>query len=294
MIALSPFHDPYTNLALEDYFLQSLPMGERMVFLYVNNPSVVLGRFQNPWLECRPEQLGGINLVRRQSGGGTVYHDGGNLNFSFIQHGGDLDKRSNLQEVVDLLTPLGINLQINHREDLVLVHKGETKKVSGSAYRHRGERAFHHGTLLISSNRDNLRSALSPDSSLPIRDARGTPSHRSPVINLNQIIKGVEVKGVIVAFCSYYSLEKGFNLIPQDDLFWKDTERREDVQNEREALQKQEWIYGKTPAFMLELSSFSPTGEKRRINVTKGRITDPPKGLEYLGGRPFHPGLINC
>jgi lipoate-protein ligase A len=83
---LSTFDDPYINLSIENQLLLNIRPDERILFLYNNQESVVLGRFQNPWLECNLKKISErkINLVRRQSGGGCVYHDKGNLNFSFL------------------------------------------------------------------------------------------------------------------------------------------------------------------------------------------------------------------
>ena len=161
-VLVSPFYDPYLNLALENYFFETLDPGQPLLFLYVNEPSVVIGRFQNPWIESRPSALGPIHLVRRQSGGGTVYHDPGNVNFSFISTQEEYDKTANLEIICRIMEKAGVNLSINERHDLTVNFKDEVYKVSGSAFRLKKDKVFHHGTLLITSDRDKLKKALTP------------------------------------------------------------------------------------------------------------------------------------
>lgn len=122
---LSESHDPYLNLAIEDWLLRDPQFAEQSIlFFYINRPAVVIGRSQNPWVECDlalAKKLG-VDIVRRQSGGGTVYHDEGNLNFSFIVPKAQYEKTQNIQTIIDILNTLGIAAFSNERHDIRVNH----------------------------------------------------------------------------------------------------------------------------------------------------------------------------
>ncbi len=180
----SAFSDPFLNLAIEDYLLRNRPLRERALLLYVNNPAIVIGRHQNPWVECNPEYLErtGIALVRRQSGGGTVYHDPGNLNFSILCAREEYDQDANFAVVIEALAALGVEAQRSGRNDLVC----GSYKISGSAFKHLRERSFHHGTVLVGADLNTLSTALMPPA-LEI-SSRGIASVRSRVANLVDLL----------------------------------------------------------------------------------------------------------
>ncbi len=244
-LVVSPFHDPYLNLALENYFLETLNPRAPLLFLYSNERSVVLGRFQNPWIETNPAQLGSIHLVRRQSGGGTVYHDRGNLNFSFITGQNEYDKTENLKQVCHVLQQEGIFLTINSRHDLTVNHKGQTYKVSGSAFRLKKDRVFHHGTLLINSETSLLKKAITPLADRIFLTPKGTESVRSKVINLAEIHPDLNVQSVLNLFRNIYEETK-----PD----WQSLAVSESVEKDRKTLVSENWIYGKTPGFKQDIS----------------------------------------
>jgi len=154
----SSSHDVYLNLAREEYLFDNLPKGSRSFLVYVDSPSIVFGKHQNPWRECSVAVLKeqGIPLARRISGGGTVYHDLGNLNFSFLLPKTGFDRRKNLALIVQSLGRLGIRAEISERHDIMVGNQ----KISGNAFCFRRERALHHGTLLIRSELDALHGSL--------------------------------------------------------------------------------------------------------------------------------------
>jgi lipoate---protein ligase len=177
-------NDPAVNLALEEYLMGRFQGGESLLLFYVNDPAVVIGRNQVPYVEINMQQVmqQQVTVVRRMSGGGTVYHGPGNLNFSLIQarkldpfpSSGDA-----VRPVLDSLKALGVPVRMNSRHDILL----NDRKVTGTAqYRAQGK-CLTHGTLLVSADLDRLQGLLASDSDVPF--FRGCASVRSPVTNLD-------------------------------------------------------------------------------------------------------------
>ena len=186
-IVISESNNPYLNLAYEDYIFRHGDANDNTLLLWQNSPCVVIGRGQNPWAECDLAFLRSnhIPLVRRQSGGGTVYHDLGNLNLSFMGPQAHLERNKNNQYLIQALANLGIPIMANKRGDLTTRVKDQVYKVSGSAYRVTSKRQFHHLSLLINANLDWLSKSL--NSSNQIMSTKSVHSVRSKVINLNSI-----------------------------------------------------------------------------------------------------------
>lgn len=179
--------NPYVNLAIEDWLLREYPLEEDLWLFYQNAPSVILGRFQNPWLEC---DLGwmhmqGIPLVRRPSGGGTVWHDEGNVNFCRITRLQGFTKDGALKVIQSKLLETDLKVVINARHDLTFEFEGHPYKVSGSAYKQTKDRSLHHGTLLIKSDLSALNRALKSPHTL--EETRSISSVRSRVLNLGAV-----------------------------------------------------------------------------------------------------------
>ncbi len=188
-IYISQCHDPYLNPTFENWLFQNKAQEHPILFLWQNKPSIIIGRAQNPWLECDLTELekDSIDVIRRQSGGGTVYHDLGNLNYTFICPNTHYDKQKNLQTVIDALAQLDIKAQVSPRNDIIVKDKsGENKKVSGCAFRETKHKSFHHGTLLINTDTSNLIRYLHHKQDQGI-DAKGVASVRSKVINLSEL-----------------------------------------------------------------------------------------------------------
>jgi len=182
--------DVYGNMALDTYCLESLPLerGETLVYLWRNSPSVIIGVTQNPYTEVNLEYLkeNGISLARRVTGGGAVYHDLQNLNYSFVQYL-DPDWNANTPEgahpapvlsIASALRDLGVNAQVGGRNDIFV----DGLKVSGYARRVYKNRELIHGTLMWDVDIDTLTRVLdTPDSKL---HRKGVASVRSRVGNL--------------------------------------------------------------------------------------------------------------
>lgn len=237
-VLTSPFTNPFINLALEDYFLRA-EVNLPILFFYVNRPCVVLGRFQNPWLETNLPYLvdNDIWLVRRQSGGGCVFHDEGNLNWSFIVPEGMIERKKHAELLQSAFARAEIELTISPRNDLWL----DGKKISGSAYKQTKFASFHHGTLLVSSDLEKLEMSLKH--TVVPKTTKSIASVRSQVATLQSKYPGVEIKDVIDL------ISHSFKTIPfeiEGTLL-----SLPEVQKSFNDLRAWEWLFGETPLFEL-------------------------------------------
>lgn len=216
--------DPYLNLSIEDHILRKSPPDSTVLFLYVNRPCVVIGRNQNPWSEVNlgilnvatgskepketePPGLGTVDIVRRRSGGGTVFHDEGNLNWSITCPRTDFTRDKHAEMVVRALREQGIErARVNERHDIVLDQGREKRpsdpedthrtpytvdggipkplKVSGSAYKLTRQRALHHATTLLESPNLHVISQYLRSPAKHNIEAKGVESVSSPVSNI--------------------------------------------------------------------------------------------------------------
>lgn len=180
--------DPTFNLALEEYVFEKMPRDQEYFLTWRNDNAIIVGRHQNTAAEINEEFVKekNIKVVRRLSGGGAVYHDLGNLNFTFIvdaQPGQKVDLRKFCQPIADTLCSLGANATVDGRNDILI----DGKKVSGNAQYVRQGRVMHHGTILFDSDMSVLGQALIPDPAKA--SAKGVKSVRSRVANVRQCLK---------------------------------------------------------------------------------------------------------
>ncbi len=240
--------DPYFNLAVEQYLYTRPDTTTSLLLFYVNRASVVIGRNQNPWLECDLDYLyrENIPLVRRISGGGAVFHDSGNLNYSFIAPQSQYCRDHWYREIIAALRTLDIQATRNDRNDLV-VHG---KKVSGAAFRFSRDMALHHGTLLINAELARLRRALaSPLAERPTRVETGAVrSVRSSVANIVDFAPHIDLstaRECLARHCSdndvHVRIGKKSCQIPA-------------ISEYADWLSSWEWLYGRTPDFKITLS----------------------------------------
>ena len=179
--------DPAFNLALEEYVFEKMPRDRDYFLTWRNDNAIIVGRHQNTAAEINEEFVKekGIRVVRRLSGGGAVYHDMGNLNFTFIvdaQPGQKVDLRRFCQPIADTLHKLGANATVDGRNDILI----DGMKISGNAQYVKQGRVMHHGTILFDSNMSVLSLALKPD---PAKvQAKGVKSVRSRVTNVRQCL----------------------------------------------------------------------------------------------------------
>ena len=179
--------DPCHNLALEEVLLNAVPRGTVILYLWQNEHTVVIGCNQNPWAECRTALLfeEGGHLVRRLSGGGAVYHDLGNLNFTFLCNEEDYDLTKQLSVIQHACKLAGIHTEFSGRNDLLT----DGRKFSGNAFYHKKGRAYHHGTLLVNTDIHRLQRYLNPPKAK--LESKGISSVRSRVVNLAELHPGL-------------------------------------------------------------------------------------------------------
>jgi len=210
--------DPYTNLALEHHLMNITQPGTCVLYLWQNQNTVVIGKNQNAWLECRTtllEQEGGV-LARRLSGGGAVFHDIGNLNFTFIMCKEDYDLDRQLSVIQKACSFAGIPVEKSGRNDLL----AEGRKFSGNAFYQNRTHAYHHGTLMIDVDRDKLGRYLSPPKAK--LEAKGITSVRSRVVNLKELAPALTIDAMkrymTDAFCHVYGMEASPLQLDSQDL----------------------------------------------------------------------------
>lgn len=263
--------DPRINLAIEEYALKNLDIEETYLLFYINEPSIIIGKNQNTVEEIDTEYVenNGIHVVRRLSGGGAVYHDLGNLNFSFITKD-DGESFHNFQKftepVAEALQKLGVNAELSGRNDLM----AEGRKISGNAQFSTKGRMFSHGTLLFDSEIESVVSALKVKKDKI--ESKGIKSIRSRVANISEFL---DKKITIQEFRTLLlkNIFGDLDEIAEYRLTNDDWEKIHQLSKER--YQNWDWNYGKSPKFDLQHSHRFPVGQiDIRLNVTKGKIEE--------------------
>jgi lipoate---protein ligase len=262
--------DPRFNIALDEYATKYLNPNEDYVILWQNEPSVIIGRNQNTIEEINSRYINehNIHVVRRLSGGGAVYHDLGNLNFSFIVNN-DKDVVSNFKKftepVINALRNLGVNAEFSGRNDITI----DGKKFSGNAQYYSGKRLLHHGTILFNSDLTVVQDALNVKQDKI--ESKGVKSVRSRVTNvypnLPQKISIEEFKDTLLKFLMQDENYKEKEYILSEG----DLEKINEFKENRYS--KWEWNYGQSPSFDIEKGKRFAGGKlELRFNVSEGRV----------------------
>lgn len=246
--------DSYWNLSVEEQLLDRAAHAGPVLFLWQSAASVVIGRNQNPWMECNIAwlQARGIQLARRHTGGGTVYQDAGNLNYAFFTPRASYDAERVFSRLQDFLRTIGVNAERFNRTGLAV----GGRKVSGNAFCFRRGGAQHHGTLLIHTDLTALHTALAP----PVWtvQTRATGSIRAPVGNLSEWRSDITPEMIKLAMADYFA--PGYRI--QDISVVIDSDAAE---KQRAFLATEEWIYGRTPPFDMMWNG-------RSLRVEQGRV----------------------
>jgi len=243
-ILKSAVTNPWFNLATEDWIFNTLNPDSHTLFLWRNSETVVIGRSQNPWVECKTDKMEAddVFLARRQSGGGAVFHDLGNTNFTFLSPSDAYDQEANFTVIINALKKLGIDATLSGRNDMQV---GD-HKISGSAFRHAADRSFHHGTLLVNANMQKLGDYLNPH---PLKlKAKGIKSVRARVANLvdfNETINHETLSDAIIeAFCEYHGETAQVEQLDEASLAKQPT-----LNAYYQQMADWDWRFGKTPEF---------------------------------------------
>ncbi|MCZ8512200.1 lipoate--protein ligase [Paenibacillus filicis] len=260
--------DPALNLALEEFSLRQLPAEHDYLLFYINEPSIIIGKNQNTAEEVNQEYVRekGIHVVRRLSGGGAVYHDLGNLNFSFITRD-DGKSFSNYRKftepVIKALHRLGIQAELTGRNDIQV---GE-RKISGNAQFATKGRMFTHGTLLFSSEMEHIASALNVH---PLKiQSKGIKSVRSRVANISEFLQAPMTIGEFKAHL-LHSIFEGAEPAEYklNDSEWEAVRRLAE-----ERYRSWDWNYGQSPAFNVHMVKRLTAGTfDVRLDVSEGCI----------------------
>ena len=235
----SPVCNPWRNLAWAEYLTKNCADDEAVFYLWQNAHTVVIGRNQNAWAECRIELMEkeGVTLARRSTGGGAVYHDLGNLNFSFVMPRGHYDMTRQLNVILAALRALGVNAEFTGRNDLTV----DGRKFSGNAYQLTRRVGLHHGTLLVDSDMSVLPRYLNVDPE-KLKN-KGVKSVASRVVNLREAAPSLTVEKMYAPLEEAFLAEYGGGCVtregslPDDDLY-------------RELFARygsREWLLGRSP-----------------------------------------------
>lgn len=254
--------DVFHHLAMEEHFLDHVAEQE-VLYLWRSAPAVVIGRNQNPWREVAEFAIAeeGVVFARRLSGGGAVYHDLGNLNYTFVRQRDRYDVDAQSAILVRALASLDIEARLGCRHELLV---GD-RKISGTAFRVRRDSAFHHGTLLVDANLDALQRCLAPPN-LAIT-SKGIRSIPSPVCNLCELRSNLDCQQVALAIANSATCEL------------RNPERPASLDQRIAKYRSWEWRFGQTPRFSVEIDGAT-------LTVERGLITEP----QDRAGEPFGSG----
>lgn len=320
---ISRSSDPFVNLSIEDYILRTSAPDSTILFLYTNRPCVVIGRNQNPWSEVNlrilqaakrpghklkdtePPAIGDVDLVRRRSGGGTVFHDEGNLNWSITCPRTEFTRDKHAEMVVRALRKIGIErARVNQRHDIVLdqghrkrasdprdthrtaytVDEGGPRplKVSGSAYKLTRARALHHATTLLASPNLHIIPEYLHSPAKKAIQAKGVESVSSPVANI-----GLEVelfqRRLQEEFAAMYDKQGGGPIV---QVVGEEYLKIPEIRKGYDELKTDDWMWSQTPQFDIVLEG--PADSEMKINVHHGVV----QSLESRGGHESSGGHL--
>ncbi|WP_417861302.1 lipoate--protein ligase [Winogradskyella sediminis] len=276
--------NPKLNLALEEYALRHFDASTDYLLFYINAPSIIIGRNQNTLEEINQDytEANNIHVVRRISGGGAVYHDLGNLNFSFItNHEGK--SISNFKKftapVIKVLNDMGVAAELKGRNDILV----DEKKISGTAQFSTGKRMISHGTLLFDTDMSEVVKALQVKMSKI--QSKGHKSVRSRVANISDFLKTsismADFKKQLLT--GLYEASEPFETYKLTEAEWKAVH---DLKAEKYDLW--EWNFGRSPKFNIQRNKRFPIGEiDLRIFVEKGHISDFKVFGDFFGRQPI-------
>ncbi|ACA46894.1 lipoate--protein ligase [Clostridium botulinum] len=273
--------NPFFNLALEEYLLKNVDIREDYFILWQNEPTIVIGKHQNTLKEINMNFVkdNNINVVRRNSGGGAVYHDLGNINFTFITKYDEkhlLDFKTFTNPVVYSLGKLNVKAELSGRNDILI----DGRKISGNSQHIYKDRFLHHGTLLFNSELENLVKALNVDNDKIL--SKGIESIKSRVTNIKEHVK------------EDIFMEKFKEILIENIFMWNKSSLKEynltnDHINDIEKLMEEkymtwQWNYGYSPEFNYRNSKRFQGGKLEvLLNIVEGHINECKIYGDFLG-----------
>lgn len=273
-VFLSDSFNPHLNLATEEWIFHNLDPSQQILFLWRNQDTVVIGRNQNPWSECNLSQMknDNVTLARRTTGGGAVFHDLGNTNFTFLSPKEAYKRDNNIAVIFNALKNFGITGEASGRNDLLIPFHDGPRKFSGSAYREKRDRAFHHGTLLLNTDLTRLGNYLTP--SPKKLQAKGKESVRQRVANLNEISLDINhsaiVETMVAAFEKFYEAKTEIVSLNMESL-----KQIPELKEQYDNLSAWDWLYGNTLEFSHKMDEYLSLGFfDFQFQVKEGVITD--------------------
>ena len=268
-IVVSNQDNPYLNLAVENYLLSQPDVGGALLYLWQNRRTVVLGQNQNPFAECNVERLeaDGGYLMRRRTGGGAVYHDLGNLNFSFVVPEAGYDVARQLSVMQHAVEAFGLHTEVSGRNDVLC----EGRKFSGNAFSRGGINRLHHGTILIRTDVAELqRYLIAKPAKL---HKHGVASVQSRVVNLSELAD-ITSDNIVPHLVSAFEAVYGGKVQTID---FEDLKQRPEVVELYNIYSSDEWLYGKWRNFTAQRSAQFDWGSidiSLTIDEQRGIITD--------------------
>lgn len=257
--------DPYHNLSIEEYLFDT-NKSDTILFLWQNDNTVVIGKHQNLFREVNISEASKdqVKLSRRTTGGGAVYHDLGNLNYSIIVPSEEKNICKQMQIITDALKQLNINASVSGRNDILV----KNRKFSGNAFRDSRRNHLHHGTIMVQTDFDRLSKYLTP-SKIKL-STKGFSSVRSRVINLSDLSPSLSIDSLSYQLRnSYENLYGKCTLLDNSLLDYKAIKKLE-IKNS-----SYEWIYGNTPAYNMQIETNLSFGEISVIlNIDKKGIIE--------------------
>ncbi|MBR6878676.1 MAG: lipoate--protein ligase [Bacteroidales bacterium] len=240
-VIVSNQHDPYLNLAVETWLTDHQDRGMVTMYLWKNEQTVVIGLNQNPFAECDVKRLNeeGGHLMRRRTGGGAVYHDLGNLNFSFIADKNDYNVRKQQSVIQEALKPFGLEAEISGRNDLTC----QGRKFSGNAFFNGPDNNLHHGTILIKTDGEKMQRYLTVNQAK--LQKHGVKSVASRVVNLSEL---ADITSENIVEPLIQSFEKVYGM-KAEHLHFESIALLDEIQNTVRRISSHDYLYGKWEHF---------------------------------------------